>query len=60
MLVSEEEEQVIWACNEWVTRQGLPEGELLYELTDELTGEVLAILDALGTPLPPARSLRQM
>jgi hypothetical protein len=43
--VSEEEEQVIWDCNDWVTEQGLPEGELLYELIDEATNEPLAILD---------------
>lgn len=28
-----------------MTQQGLPEGELLYELTDEDTGTLLAILD---------------
>ncbi len=43
--VSEQEERVIWDCNEWVTKQGLPEGELLYELADETSGTLLAILD---------------
>lgn len=32
-------------CNEWVVSQGLPEGELLFELVDEETGAVLANLD---------------
>ena len=42
---SEEEEQLIQACNAWVVQHGLPEGEYLYELTDALTGEPLAVLD---------------
>jgi hypothetical protein len=42
---SEEEEQLIQACNAWVVQHGLPEGEYLYELTDALTGEPLAALD---------------
>ncbi|MHB8576119.1 MAG: GmrSD restriction endonuclease domain-containing protein, partial [Dehalococcoidia bacterium] len=43
--VSEEDEQLIFECNEWVIHQGLPEGELLYELTDEDTGAPLAVLE---------------
>ena len=31
--------------NIWVIDQGLPEGEMNYELCDEITGEVIAILD---------------
>ena len=42
---SEEEERLIQACNAWVVQHGLPEGEYLYELTDALTGEPLAVLD---------------
>lgn len=43
--VSEEEERLIWECNEWVTQLGLPQGELLYELSDASTGQAIAILD---------------
>ena len=42
---SEEEEQLLQECNAWVVQYGLPEGEYLYELTDALTGEPLAVLD---------------
>lgn len=42
---SSEEEQLIIECNEWVTAQGLPDGEIGYELLDEETGELLALLD---------------
>jgi len=42
---SEEEERKIQDCNEWVKQQGLPKGEHSYELTDETTGEPLAVLD---------------
>ncbi len=42
---SEEEEHLIQECNAWVAQQGLLEGEYLYELTDALTGEPLAVLD---------------
>ena len=41
----EEEEELLLRTNLWVLEQGLPEGELLYELADEETGEVLALLD---------------
>ena len=40
-----EEEHVILECVDWVAQQGLSDGELLYELTDPQTGNVLAILD---------------
>ncbi|MCC6484742.1 MAG: DUF262 domain-containing protein [Armatimonadetes bacterium] len=43
--VVEDEERVIFDCVEWVANQGLPEGELLYELTDPQTGRQLAVLD---------------
>jgi len=42
---SEEEERKIQDCNEWVRQQGLPKGEHSYELTDETTGEPIAVLD---------------
>lgn len=42
---SEEEEQIIRECNEWVVKHDLPEGEYLYELIDPETGKSLAILD---------------
>ncbi len=44
-LPSEEEEQILLAANSWVIDQGLPAGELEYELANEVTGEPLAILD---------------
>jgi len=42
---SEEEEELLRACNDWVVEQGLPPGEYLYELVDPDTGDLLAILD---------------
>ena len=42
---SEEEEQILLDVNIWVIDQGLPEGELAYDLVDEITGESLTILD---------------
>lgn len=42
---SEDEERTLRECNEWIAQNGLPEGELMYELTDAETGESLAILD---------------
>ena len=41
----EDEELELLQCSEWVTEQSLAEGELLYELAEEDTGEPLAILD---------------
>ena len=41
---SDEEEQLLKECNDWVVQQGLPEGELGFELTDE-EGQTIAILD---------------
>jgi len=40
-----EEEDILVETNIWVSEQGLPEGEFMYELTDESTGEPLAVLD---------------
>ncbi len=42
---SEDEEALLQQCNDWIVEQGLPQGELLYELTDLGTGEPLANLD---------------
>lgn len=44
-VTGEDEEDLLLACNEWVMAQGLPEGELLYELSDSATGEPLAVFD---------------
>ena len=41
---SDEEEQLLLQCNEWITEQGFSEGELGYDLTDN-TGQLVAILD---------------
>ena len=41
---SDEEEQLLKECNDWVVQQGLPEGELGFELTDE-EDQTIAILD---------------
>lgn len=41
----EEEERLLRETNEWVTQQGLPEGEHMYELSDQVTGVALAVLD---------------
>jgi hypothetical protein len=42
---SEEEEQALKELNSWVTAQGLPEGELGYELLEYETTEVIALVD---------------
>ena len=44
-VASDEEEEVLIQCNEWVLQQGLPEGELKFELADPDTGEPLAVID---------------
>jgi hypothetical protein len=44
-IAGEDEEQLILECAEWVTMQGLPDGEIMYELTDPDTGEPLAVFD---------------
>ena len=41
----EDEEAALLDTNIWVTDQGLPEGELLYELVDLETGALVALLD---------------
>jgi len=42
---SDEELDLLNAANAWVMGHSLPEGELMYELVDQGTGNVLAILD---------------
>ena len=42
---SEEEEQLLIDTNIWVTEQGLPEGEIGFQVADENTGELLALID---------------
>jgi hypothetical protein len=42
---NEEEALIVQEFNEWIVSQGLPSGEILYELVEEATGEPLAILD---------------
>jgi hypothetical protein len=42
---SAEEEAILRELNEWVQQQGLPEGQISYELDDPMTGQLLAILD---------------
>ena len=44
-VASEQEELEIFHIASWITDQGLPEGELMWELTDERTNEPLAVLD---------------
>jgi hypothetical protein len=44
-VADEEEEKLLRDCNAWIIRQGLPEGELLYEMVDSETGDAQAILD---------------
>jgi hypothetical protein len=40
-----DEEEELKRCNHWIAEQGLPEGELMYELVDSASGEPVAILD---------------
>jgi hypothetical protein len=41
----EAEEELLLETNIWITEQGLPRGEMQYQLVDEETGDMLAILD---------------
>jgi hypothetical protein len=43
--IDEEEEQAIDELNKWVEQNGLPRGEIAYELSDPGTGQALAVLD---------------
>ena len=42
---TEDEENTILDCLDWVIQKGLSDGELTYELTDPDTGQSLAIID---------------
>ena len=42
---TEEEEGEIEAINDWIGRQGLPRGQISFDLSDETTGTQLAVLD---------------
>lgn len=44
-ITNENEENLLIEYNEWVISQGLPEGEFLYEIIDENTGDLTAIID---------------
>ena len=42
---SDDEFEALIDLNDWMTKQGLPEGELEYELADDDSGQPLAVLD---------------
>jgi len=42
---SEEEDELLVSANDWVVANGLPEGEYLFEVADEETGNPVAIFD---------------
>ncbi len=44
-IASEEEGQLLRECNEWIVSQGLPLGEIEYQLADPQSAEQLAVLD---------------
>jgi hypothetical protein len=44
-LMEQSEEAFVKKTNQWIAAHGLPEGEILYQLTNALTGELLALLD---------------
>ena len=44
-ITSEEEEREIESINSWIVSQGLPSGEITYDLSDEQTGMQKAVLD---------------
>ena len=39
------EEDLLLECNAWIVANGLPEGEFLFELTDPVNNQMLAVLD---------------
>jgi len=53
---SDEEDRALHELNEWVVKQGLPEGDYLYDLADYDTGLSLAVLD-LAWPVGLQRGL---
>jgi hypothetical protein len=44
-LAADEEDRLLAALNQWLLEQGLPAGELDYQLTDPLTGQQSDVLD---------------
>lgn len=44
-ITSEEEEEELESLNDWIAAQGLPRGELAYDLASPETGEQQAVLD---------------
>ena len=44
-VATEEEEEQLFAINEWARALDLPEGDLLYDLADEETGQPIAVID---------------
>ena len=44
-IAAAEEEELLIELNTWIVKQGLPEGEFLYELRDSESNEALAVLD---------------
>ena len=44
-VINQDEEQILLDANIWVIDRRLPEGELSYELVDQDTGDLIAILD---------------
>ena len=44
-IAGDSEEDLLIEVNQWVVQQGLPEGEFLFELTDQETGEPFGVLD---------------
>ena len=44
-IVTDSEEREIEAINDWLEKEGLPRGQVSFELTDEPTGAVRAVLD---------------
>ena len=48
-IASDEEERALQECQLWMESHGLPRGETGYELVDEASGELLAILDLAWT-----------
>ena len=44
-IADEDEERLLLDTATWVSDQGLPDGELLFEVADEETGEPLVVLD---------------
>ena len=44
-IAHEEEESLLLETNQWVVKQGLPSGELLFELADPESGECYGVLD---------------